>query len=163
LKSFILNGQGAVGKDTFISFIKSMSRDKIANISSVAEIKELAKYYFCWDNDKTSKGRKLLSDLKDLQTEYCDGPFIHMKKEWKFYNTFNSHSFFHIREPKEIQKMVDLTGAKTILITRDTDNKKYGNHADDEVFDYDYDIIINNSGSLEDLQKRAELFIKEEL
>ena len=54
--------------------------------------------------------------------------------------------------------------AKSILIRRDNiDELEYGNHADDDVFNYDYDIEINNSGTLEDLTSLAIQFCEQHL
>ena len=44
----------------------------------------------------------------------------------------------------------------TILVTREETNREYNNHADDGVFDYNYDYILENTGTLDDLKKSTE-------
>jgi hypothetical protein len=70
--------------------------------------------------------------------------------------------FIHCREPWEIQKFVDRLGAKTLLIRRpEVENKSQSNHADAEVFNYQYDYTIDNDGTLWDLEKKAANFVLE--
>ena len=70
--------------------------------------------------------------------------------------------FVHCREPWEIQKFVDILGAKTLLIRRpEIEDSVQSNHADSEVFNYNYDFEINNDGTLWDLEKKAVNFILE--
>ncbi len=142
-KIFIINGRGGCGKDTFVDMIKELD-DSVMSISSVGEIKEISKKYFGWRGEKEAQDRKMLSDLKILQTDYCDGPFNYMMAALKQYP--NNHIFFHIREPEEIKKFKSATGAITVLVERDGfQNKEYGNMADDNVSSYRYDSIIINS------------------
>ena len=161
MKSFIINGQGGVGKDQFIIYVSNylLYKYKIItiNISSVDEIKKLAKEYFSYMGQKTPEWRKCLSDLKDIQTNICNGPFRYMTQ--KFIDNQNTENLliFHIREPDEIIKFEQETKSDTILITRGN-KSHYGNHADDNIFNYDYNITIDNNGNLDDLQKKAEEF-----
>ena len=67
--------------------------------------------------------------------------------------------FVMVREPKEIQKMVDRLGAKTIFINRPClNNVKQSNHADNDVKDYTYDYYIDNDGDIDMLIDKAENF-----
>ena len=70
--------------------------------------------------------------------------------------------FIDCREPKEIQKFVDRLGAKTIFIDRKIEDYNASNHADANVENFEYDIVINNNGTLEDLAAAAMNFIKTE-
>ena len=67
-------------------------------------------------------------------------------------------AFIDAREPEDIKRLKDKFNCKTILITRD-EKKSYGNHADDNVFNYDYDIKIDNTGSLEEFRAAAKKFV----
>ena len=70
--------------------------------------------------------------------------------------------FFHVREPREIERCVKEFNAKTLLIRRPSDNNdKYGNHADDDVEKFDYDYIIENDAGLEELSVMAKNFVDE--
>ena len=68
-KIIVINGQGGVGKDTFIDILNKKGL-KIANVSSVDGVKELARMVG-WNGAKEDKDRKFLSDLKILTTNYC--------------------------------------------------------------------------------------------
>lgn len=88
-------------------------------------------------------------------------PFKSMRsKVAEFYADDFSHMLFlHIREPEEIERAAKAFSAKTILITRDQVKHITSNMADENVFNYDYDIVIDNSGTLDDLKAKAKGFI----
>jgi hypothetical protein len=69
--------------------------------------------------------------------------------------------FIHCREPEEIRKLVKTLDARTLLVRRAAaENITASNQSDANVFDYEYDIHINNNGSLAELERTAEVFIK---
>lgn len=162
MKTFIINGSGGAGKDTFVEMIREHAQNifkkDIANVSSVAQIKSIAAEFFCYKGEKTPEWRKFLSDLKDIHTKTSDGPFKFMMKEYESNKEKDLYTFFHIREPEEIARVQQATGAITILIKRPDANGEFDNHADRNVENYDYDIIFINSGSLELLNVRARKF-----
>ena len=164
---FIINGSGGVGKDSFVEMVKSqVKRIGVGNYSSVSKVKEVAKI-IGWNGAKTEKDRKFLSDLKLLTTEYNDMPLNDMKNYVNiFMNLIKLDKarivFLHIREPEEIAKAVNEFkeyDAKTILIKRDCVKHITSNMADENVYNYNYDIVINNSGTIEDLKERAKCFL----
>lgn len=158
-KIFIINGSGGVGKDTFVNIVSSIVPS--LNYSSVDKVKDIAKL-IGWDGiSKTEKDRKFLSDLKNLTTEYNDMPFNCMKKTVAgFINVSGCQCLFlHIREPEEIKRAVQEFGAETILITRNNVEQITSNMADANVSNYEYDYIIDNSGTLEDLKLEAQKFV----
>lgn len=136
-------------------------------VSTVDFVKEVAK--FCgWNGQKTPKDRKFLSDLKDILTQWDDIPYkdimnsyLGCKEIWKQfgYNEEKCLYFIMCREPKEIQKFVDRLGAKTLLVRREAvEETAQSNHADKEVFNYNYDITILNNGTLNELKDTAITF-----
>ena len=68
-----------------------------------------------------------------------------------------------IREPKEIEKAKKAFGAKTILIKRNDVKSITSNMADAGVFDYDYDFVIENNGTLDDFYWAVYNFAKENI
>ena len=110
-KVFIINGSGGVGKDTFVDFVSKYV--SVKNVSSVDEVKHFA-FMLGWNGEKDEKGRKLLSDLKDLLTEYDDRPFEYLKRSVEeFKNSrYDEFCFLHIREPEEIQRTKEEFNAK---------------------------------------------------
>ena len=170
MKIYILNGKAGSGKTTFFKLIEEKCHNYVYNYSTVDLVKKVA--YGCgWDGSKTPENRKFLSDLKDLLTEWNDVPYKDCLKEIKRITSLADiydveHDdwaiFIDCREPKEIQKFVDRLGAKTIFIDRKIEDYNASNHADANVENFEYDIVINNNGTLEDLAAVAMNFIKTE-
>ena len=167
----IINGLPRAGKSQFVQYCKEVTKPyHVFEYSTVDFVKDLAKQSG-WDGTKTAENRKFLSDLKDLLTQWNDVPF---KKTGAFvqqaYNAAVESSippeevliFVHCREPQEIQKFVDYFGNDciTLLIRRAAvENNKQSNHADEQVFDFNYGLILTNDGTLEDLQAQARWFV----
>lgn len=150
---FVINGVGGCGKDSLISLLTD--RFKVKNVSSITPINQLAKMAG-WDGVKTDKARKFLFDLKKLVTEFNDYPTKYILDEYNEFLTSDEQvMFIHIRESENIARFVHLTGGKvkTLLITprKELINKVYGNHADDDVYKYDYDYTFANDKPLEQI------------
>ena len=170
MKIIVVNGQPRVGKDTFVNFCLDELGSWGMQCSTVDFVKEIAKE--CgWNGEKTPENRKFLSDLKDLLTKWDDVPYkkvMYEKKIWEFsfegygISTKDCFFFIHCREPQEIQKFVDRVGAETVLIRRESvENQEQSNHADAEVFNFNYDTVIENNGDLKELRDKAKKFLKE--
>lgn len=155
---FVINGSGGVGKDTFCEYVGKYAKVRVH--SSVEEVKNIAK--FCgWSGSKEPKDRRFLSDLKDLLTKYNDLPFKGIQSVVsRFYKDTNEFLFIHIREPEEIERAKQEFNAHTILVVNDNVKGIYSNHADGRVLEYNYDVVIDNSGTLEDLDTLAKNFVE---
>lgn len=162
-KCIVVNGYPLSGKDAFVSMCRAnLEHENIftRSISSVDIIKDVATI-MGWDGKKDSKSRKFLSDLKDLSTEYNDGPTMYMKKSIE-----NIHKaceqyviFLHIREPIEIAKFINLfPESLAVCIHRDESEKHHNNTGDTNIMLYPYQLHIYNNGTLQDLQKQADYF-----
>lgn len=178
----IINGTGGSGKDTFVKFCQEIN-DKVINLSTIDTVKSIAKK-MGWKGGKSEKDRKFLSDLKDLWSEYENGPFNDVK--YKIESIFEMKSsifrvknmkngekypekpqkmvfFVHCREAEEIQKFVDFYGeeCETLLIKRENQVTK-GNHADENVENYDYDTVFEfKEDSLGDMKRVAKEFMSQ--
>lgn len=156
-----------VGKDTFVKFVSDELNDimkrfhTVSNFSSVDKVKDIARE-IGWNGEKTEKDRKFLSDLKALTNDYCDMPFKSMKNKVNEFleNKENTILFLHIREPDEINRVVEEFRAKTILIVRDSVNHIISKISDKNVFDYNYDFVIKNNGTLDELKNKAKEFVE---
>lgn len=165
---FIINGSGGVGKDTFVELVSVELNDilkkfhTVINFSSIDKVKEIARE-IGWSGRKSEKDRKFLSDLKVLTSEYCDMPFKSMKNKVNDFlkDEESRFLFLHIREPEEITRIVKEFGAKTILIKRNVVKHITSNMADENVFNYDYDFVIENNGTIEELHEKAKKFVQE--
>jgi len=176
MKVYIVNGPPGCGKTTFEKMAKAIMifYGYMGMIySSIDFVKEIAQE--CgWDGSKTPKNRKFLSDLKELLTEWDDVPFKKIEERLEQFEIGLSQyemspaqgvAFIDIREPEEIKKACERLGAKSILITRgDVDAAAFNsNKSDNSVYDYEYDIVIQNDGTLEDLQQKAKHFVEKDL
>lgn len=175
MKIVIINGAPRAGKDTFVEICKNLvGNERCLNVSTVDFVKEVARFAG-WDGNKTPEARKFLSDLKDIMTEYGNIPFkkvtqtiniyrLELEEYTSDYYIANSIVFIHCREPQEIDKFKNELGAKTLLIRRpDVEGDECSNHADAEVFNYDYDYTIYNDGTLDDLRDAARCYLTEYL
>ena len=102
---------------------------RVIETSTVDFVKEIA-LQAGWDGIKDQRGRRLLSDIKDALKRYDDIP------------------------NKKIDEFIQSHPDNIIFV-----NAREPNHADENVNDYDYDIVINNSGTLEDLKETAKWFL----
>ena len=168
MKVVVINGLPTAGKDEFCNMCKQIRGNYIHSISTVDTIKEIAKM-IGWDGIKDGRARKFLSDLKDLTTEFNEFPLRStIKRVEEIYREVEIYGgltekivvFIHSREPQEINKFKGMLGATTLLIRRpEIENQETTNHADKEVFNYEYDYTIINDGSLEDLYDKAREFL----
>lgn len=157
-KIIVINGTGGSGKDTFISYCENYS--KVFNFSSIDIIKEIAST-MGWTGGKTEKDRKLLADLKALATDYNDLPYNCVKEAINEFSDNDSEiMFIHIREPKEIKRVVDEFGALSLLIKRKNYELIKSNSSDANVENYDYDYVFEND-TLEMLEETAKKFVEE--
>lgn len=160
--TIVINGVGGCGKDSLIAALEGTF--KVHNKSSVDPVKAVARQ--CgWQGDKSDKSRKFLSDLKRLMTEYNEYPLKFLLAEQQvFLNGDYDIMFVHIREPREIEKFLNhsITKTLTLLITprEELKNKVYGNASDDEVYNYDYDLVFCNNKPLEQICPQFIEFIK---
>lgn len=150
-KVIILNGSGGVGKDTFVSLLSHYYSGKVYNHSSIEEAKRIAT--FCgWKGEKTNRDRKFLSDVKRALTEWRDIPYRQALSFYEEHKDEDCIIFFHIREPDEITKIVsnNLDDCITVLVTNKNVEDITGNPSDAGVYNYSYDYIVDNSGTLAD-------------
>lgn len=134
--------------------------------SYVSNSKEAAMEYFGWAGGKTERDRKFLADLNTLSSEYNDQPFKDVKSlvddfldndlddEYKFL-------FIDAREIPAIDRMKQAFDAKTVFVIRNGVEAIRSNHADAQTAEnYDYDYIVENNGSFNDLRDRAREFVE---
>lgn len=155
----ILNGSGGTGKGEFVKALKKHRR--VLVISSVDEIKKVAEM-LGWDGGKTEKDRKLLSDLLLMSTAYNDRPFKYICEyiDYFLYHTDNFDILsIDIRDIFQIKKVVDNFYVTTILMRNGRVQPIVSNEADANVENYDYDYILENNGTLEDLEFEAVKFV----
>lgn len=173
MKIIVLNGVARSGKDTLAHFIEDRHDGDVIHHSTVSTIKRMSYAFFGVDpHIKTNRERKLWSDLKDLWTEYCDGPYNEIVHRASVFASLelsgrlkNPIMICHIREPEEISKVVAMApshfGGKCITILVERPGVEIpDNHADQNVADFEYDIVLKNDGSIQDLANTAAYIIQ---
>lgn len=173
IKVVVVNGRPGVGKTEFERMCAERcglfgqevgftpDRNLYVDITSTVDfVKEIATQ--CgWDGTKTLENRKFLSDLKDLLTRWDDVPYkmivnhinsLPVTQDWLV--------FVDCREPAEIQKLKERLNTTTVIIRRDSvEYNEVSNHADADVFYYDYDLTIYNNSDIILLEDEARKFI----
>ncbi len=167
MKVVIINGVGRSGKDTFVNMCK-MIDPKIQNYSTVDAVKDVARK-MGWHDDKSDAGRKFLSDIKEVWDNYNYGAtsviirrvsnYIDLMKEM----SLESSVFVHCREPHKIAEMkqkFEELGYSTITLLVENPNVPdiTTNPSDRDVREYDYDVVVDNDGTLDDLRSSARWF-----
>ena len=176
MRIFVVNGAPGCGKTTFEHYARTymLEHGYICMIYSTIDfVKEIA--HKCgWDGTKTPENRKFLSDLKKLLTDWDDVPFKKLEERLEDFemtlvryecSPADGVAFIDCREPEEIKRICETFGAKSILVLgREVDMEALNsNKSDKEVFNYDYDITIDNSGNLDDLIEEVKKFIEKDL
>lgn len=170
MKIVVINGTGGSGKDTFVGMIAGiLGESRCYNYSTVDFVKYIA-VIAGWKGTKTPKDRKFLSDLKKVLTEWDDLPYKITAKEieaaaaamFEAGHFHDSVMFIHCREPEEIERLADKFMAHTLLVSRAAaDEIEQINDSDNNVCEYNYECIVENNGTLEDLADSARIYITE--
>ena len=162
---FVLNGSPTSGKNTFVEMLLCES----AHYSYVDFTRDMLDckgidYKPKPNETKSEKSRILLETINNALEDFDDIPF---KDCCDLTNDFLKgyleceYLFVDIRKPKNIKRFLnEFKGARAVYV----DNKKpisFVTVSDSQVADYEYDFYIDNSGSLEDLQREADRFIAE--
>jgi dephospho-CoA kinase len=161
-KIIIVNGYPKSGKTQFELYLTKHTSATI--YSSITLVKEFAKKYFGWsgnENDKTEEWRRFFSELKRMFVVEFDYIFKDLSVQVNnFYrNTQAELLLIDSREPEEIERFKNQFQATTLFIKNDRVKKITSNDSDRNVESYKYDYIIENNGTLEELEQKAIEFI----
>lgn len=167
MKIFIMNGQGKSGKTTFEKFVKSYAWNsyfKEITITSIIDpIKAIAED-IGWDGGKTAQDRAFLHNLKVLLHNYNNYDTNYITNKIRCAAELERTAIFiDMREKDDIEYFKKLyPQAKTVLVKRG-ELTTYGNAADDNIMEVNYDIVIENEGTLADLKSKAIEFYDKEI
>ena len=134
----------------------------VFSYSTIDTYKKIAKESFDWDEVKDEKGRKLLSDLKLAGINYNDAPLKEFKDVYTDINRSCLADVFTCmcRDIGEIKKIKnEFPDTITVLVTNNRVQHISSNVADDNVYNYQYDYIINNDSTIDVLKESAKTFI----
>lgn len=162
-KVLIITGNAGVGKDTFVNMLNK--HIGAAHISIVDHVKDIARR-IGWNGEKGEKDREFLSDLKLLIDEYNNANLKYVIDEISLYYAHACYGqpflCIDMREKKDIDAVIGYFGHDKIQIVRVVNNRVLpvtSNIADKNVEENDYDYLIENNGTKEDLERTVAEFI----
>lgn len=162
----IINGYSAIGKDEFCNKCirpATMRGIHVHNYSTVDPVRKIMTDLGIQIEPKTNEIRTLTADLKKRLeahdfaiTRFCVEEVRRLLERYR-----DGICFVHIREPELIEKFRELMlphfAVKTVLVKRP--GTVQNGYWDAQVDNFDYDVTVHNSGTLDDLSKLAENFI----
>ena len=168
MKIYVVNGYPGSGKTTFEQMAcKKLGGRRGFIYSTIFPIKELAQK-IGWDGKKDAAGR-LLSDLKQAMNRYCNYTMEELKDKintieatCKIFSIQDPVVFIDSREPDEIALIKKLYNATTVIVVRGEEPEEISNDSDLHVNKYDYDLMINNTGTIEELEEVVDMFLSME-
>lgn len=153
----IFNGSGGCGKDTTAEIMSKYVN--IEKTSSINIIKNIVAQGIGRGLEKNEEYRLLLQRVKEAFIRYNDLPYWTMVAHIQdFISTSeNDCLLIDVREAEEIEKLkafCDNKGVafKTVLVINRNVPLITTNSADEFVYNYTYDYILDNSGTLGDLE-----------
>jgi hypothetical protein len=171
----VVNGFPGTGKDTFVEYCvkhcpENLRIHKMSTVDIVVDAFKLCG----WDGIKTPEVRAGMCDLKNIITNLFDTPFKlvaekvntlrvmqHVENDLEL-ELYQDLLFVDCREPLEIERLCSCLKGIALLINRNPE-EELSNEADSNVLDFNYHVIVDNSGTLEDLEQHAIKFINERM
>lgn len=165
----LINGVSGSGKNTVAEMIEDIIEIKQKNKNTYALgnadfVKEVARHLFNWDGIKDEKGKKLLIEITRGAYE-CDKYFWEKETNSKIEAVSIKHSHitnFIITDWRYLSTYEFFKSKYQHIITINIqrDNLKYNysdtiKQDDNTLKDFDFDIVINNNGTLEELKEEC--------
>lgn len=171
LRVIITNGTGGSGKDTFYYYAAAeiIGRKDIHAVSNKYSYVDWTRHVlhllnFDTDN-KTPAMRTLMSDLNRAFEKYDDIPFnmcvkkIEQQERRDKQYSCDYYLFLDVRSPEVIDRFkAKYPDILTVLVDNGTINTD--TELDSGVYDYNYDYVVKNTGTLDDLRAEAERFVE---
>lgn len=171
LRVIITNGTGGSGKDTFCKYAATEINERkdihaVSNRYSYVDWTRHVLQLLNFDTDnKTPAMRTLLADMNRAFEEYDDIPFkmcvkkIEQQERWDKQYPCDYYLFLDVRSPEVIDRFkAKYPNILTVLIDRGTLNTD--TELDSGVYNYNYDYVVKNTGTLDDLRVEAERFVE---
>lgn len=159
-KIIALNGMATCGKTTIAKMISRYVATK--NISSIDPYRNIPYMLGFEEGDKGEEYRFMLSKIKELSIDLNDYPLQYVSEKIEGFYEDDSLEILlvDIREVEEIAKLKLKYPELITLLVRNSNVKQLtSNDSDRYVEDYPYQHIIDNSGTLEELEESVKLFL----
>lgn len=168
----LISGKSGSGKDTFYEAFSKLVIS--ARVALADPIKMIAKKHFNWDGNKDEYGRKLIidigqylgnesDDIDESVKKVLDKIFSRDKSIWAKIAAikimFDKKPFSVITDWRMIKELSYLNllfdNIYTVRINRDDFNDIGHKKTESELDDFNFDFVIDNNGSLKDLEEQA--------
>lgn len=177
MKLILISGKARSGKDTFAKFLDkelTLKGYKVCKLGYGDYIRYYIKKYFGWDGDDDTKPRDLMNYIgtdiirKQIDKNFHVNRIMQDIKVLSFF--FDVAIISDVREPIEIEvpksTLDDCISVKIVRNNFDNNlsleqRKAYTETALDSFNDYDY--VIENDGTIEELENKASDFINKEV
>jgi len=160
-KIYIISGKAGSGKDTVADILKNNLKDKTIIISYASYLKEYAKNILNWNGNNEDKPRTFLQEIGDLVKSINPNFLVNRILEdievYKHYyqNIIISDARFE-SEIKSIENKYKCV--KIYVYGRDNNltsvQKEHNTETSLDGY-HDYDYMINNNGTLDDLNRKV--------
>lgn len=173
MKIYVICGKARHGKDTTALAIKKAYSDKkVINLSYGSYIKEFAKNISDWDGSEETKPRELLQHLgtevirNNIDKDFFIKRLCNDIRVYSYY--FDVITISDARFPDEVvtpKKLFD--NVITIKVVRDNFETSLSDeeqkHSTETALDgfNDYDYVIENNGSIDELNEKVKTIVKE--
>lgn len=167
MKIYLIGGKARSGKDTISDFLEDTLKSedkKVCRLQISSYIKYYATKYFGWDGSEETKPRDLLINLgTNIIRNKIDENF-HINRLLQDIEVlsyfFDYFIVSDVRFPVEIEKVKEkYNDVVTIKMMRESDElneSQKENRTETSLDNYDnFDYIIDNSGSLDELKEKA--------
>jgi hypothetical protein len=163
-KIILISGKAGSGKDTFANILKEEAKGKTLILHYADLLKYICKTYFGWNGEKDDYGRALLQKV---------GTDIVKSKKPTFWVDFiidmvsffdNEYDYFFVADCRFVEEITTFKNTSydvfSVRIQRDGNilglTQEQLNHRSETALDnFDFDFIIENNGSLNDLRIKA--------
>lgn len=159
MKVILISGKAQHGKDTLASYIQAQSTN-LGILHFANELKEDA-IFLGWNGEKDDKGRRFLQQLGDVMKDYHGITYYADRSKNKI-DDCNFRQGYIIpdwRLPYEVNPFKDID-VITIRIERPNFDNGLSDEAKSHISetaldDYDFDYVIINDGTFEELELKA--------
>lgn len=160
-KIVILNGYATAGKNSFADFCGRYAN--VQHYSYVDYARNVVAPLCGYKGGKSQAERDFLADLNDILIKYYDLPYRDIRtvvQNFLYGDKEDGVLFIDIREPEAIQRACKEFNAISVFVDNNSVERITSNHADANVRNYEYDYIIDNDGTLKQLEESAKTFIE---
>lgn len=169
----LINGAAENGKDTFIDYVQRQLHERsealVFNESSIDPVKKAMQTFLGWDGEsKEDHDRACMAAIKAAWDKYYQGTVNHCMHRTSNVFHFTQGSlllFYHVREPANIEDIlrefkgrfgtINDFNVITVLVHGKERVTKYNNDADRNVEAFEYDLLIDNDGTPDELRAKA--------